>query len=582
MLTPEMIRVLLPALLGLPVVAALALRFLGGSRARTAALGFALLHVALTLAVVVSGMTHVQDDPNTLASVNRMNKDAGHVFTPQFVPGDPLPGGKHSYSTNYDLIAFHGTNDGGERVRLGAAQFFIGLDGLNIWLVALGSLMVVPVVLFSWDSVRVREGAYYSWIFLLQAGLLGVFMSFDLLLFYVCFELTLVPLLFLIGGWGPGPNRRDAARKFFLFTLAGGLFTLIGIAGLVLFVYSESGNGNQAKELTFSIPRLAELVQQKLSQPGTEANQQLWHDAQLYLFLALAAGFAVKIPLVPLHTWLPGAYSEAPTGVTVMLSALLAKMGTFGLVRVCLPLCPDAAMSVGMPLVGVLAVVGILYGAFCAYAQTDLRRLIAYSSVSHLGLCVLAIVSFNAAGLAGGVLHMVNHGLSTGAMFLLAGMLIRRYGSAQIADYSGVWTRLPILTFFMLFACLASVGLPGLNNFISEMLMLGGVLDMRSPNGSSVAFTVLAALGVFLSAWYTLTMVRRIFFGPVRLPAEAAPVTDLTGRERFAVAPLAILCLLLGLVAQPLLDVIYRDVTRLAQVGDDARARAAAEGGRTR
>jgi NADH-quinone oxidoreductase subunit M len=484
-----------------------------------------------------------------------------------------MPNGQHSYSTTYDVLTFHGTNDRGERVRIGAAQFFIGLDGLNIWLVALASVMMLPVVLISWDTIHHREGAYYSWLFLLQAGVLGVFLAFDLLLFYVCFELTLVPLLFLIGGWGPGPNRRDAARTLFLFTLAGGLITLLGVAGAVLFVYDQTGGNNQPRVLSFSIPQLADIVQAKLSQQ-TESTRHLWLSAQTYLFLALAVGFAVKIPIVPLHSWLPGAYAEAPTGVTVMLSALLAKMGLFGLIRICLPLCPDATLTIGMPLLGLLGVIGIIYGALCAYAQTDMRRLVAYSSVSHLGFCVVAIVAFSPAGLAGGVLHMVNHGLSTGAMFLLVGMLIRRYGTAQIADYSGVWSRLPVLTGFMIFIALATVGLPGLNNFVSEMLMLGGVFDMRSTNVSATTFAILAALGIFLSAWYTLTMVRRAFFGPEKLPPAIGPVTDLTLRERFAVGPIAILCLLLGVFAQPVIDVMYRDVSRLAQVGNEAKMRA--------
>ena len=571
MLTPDVIRTLLPALLGLPGLAAIVRRLLDGPRARGAALAFAGAHLLLTVVIVLSAMADVQEDPAAAPTASRARGKAApeRVFAPQFVPGDPAPGGHGSYSTSLDVLPFHGPdpNAPAGRSRLGAAQFFIGLDGLNIWLVALASFMMLPVVLFSWDSVRDRPGAFYSWLFLLQAGLLGVFLSFDLLLFYVFFELTLVPLLFLVGGWGPGPNRRDAARTLFLFTLAGGLITLLGVAGTVLFVHARTG------ELTFSIPRLADLVQAGMTR-SPDGARDLWRDTQTYLFLALAVGFAVKIPIVPLHSWLPGAYAEAPTGVTVMLSALLAKMGVFGLVRICLPICPDATLSVGMPLVGTLATIGILYGALCAYAQTDLRRLVAYSSLSHLGFCVLGVVAFTPTGIAGGVLHMVNHGLSTGAMFLLVGMLVRRYGTAQIADYSGVWARLPALTFFMMVACLASIGVPGLNNFVSEMLMLGGVFDVRSPYANGTVFAVLAALGIFLSAWYTLTMVRRVFFGPVREPAGAGLVTDLTGRERWAIAPVVALCLFLGLFPQPVLDVMYRDVTRLAQVGDDARARA--------
>lgn len=574
MLTPDLIRLILPALIGLPIVAALVLRFTSGIRARGTAVGFAVLHLIVTILIVASGVNEIQEDTSLSVGIHRQDKKLERVFAPQFVPGDPLPEGKPSYSTSYDILPIYGSNPGnpGERVKLGAAQFFIGLDGMNVWLVALGSFLMIPVLLISWDTVHEREGSYYAWLFLLQAGLFGVFLSFDILLFYVCFELTLVPLLFLIGGWGAGPNRREAARKLFLFTLAGGLITLLGVAGTVLYVYERTQVNGGMGELTFSIPRLADLVQTGMLQKA-EARQGLWRDTQTYLFLALAVGFAVKIPLVPLHTWLPGAYAEAPIGVTVMLSALLAKMGTFGLLRICMPLCPDATLAVGMPLLGVLAVVAIVYGALCAYAQTDIRRLVAYSSVSHLGFCVLALMAFSPSAIAGGLLHMVNHGLSTGAMFLLVGMLVRRYGTAQIADYSGMWTRLPVLTFFMMVACLASVGLPGLNNFVSEMLMLGGVLDARNPNLAALPFTVLAALGIFLSAWYTLTMVRRVFFGPVKEPPTVQPVTDLTGRERLAIVPVVVLCLLLGLLVQPVLDVMYRDVGRLAQVGDDARAR---------
>ncbi|HEX3151750.1 MAG TPA: NADH-quinone oxidoreductase subunit M [Gemmataceae bacterium] len=575
MLTPDLIRLLLPALMGLPIVAALVLRFTSGTRSRGLALAFAIVHLALTALVVVSGLELIQDDPNLSLGIKRQEKKLERVFAPQFVPGDPMPDGRASYSTTNDILPIYGPNPSNphERVKIAAAQFFIGLDGLNVWLVALGSFLMFPVVLISWDTVHEREGSYYAWLFLLQAGLLGVFLSFDILLFYVCFELTLVPLLFLIGGWGPGPNRREAARKLFLFTLAGGLITLLGVAGTVLYVYERTQIGGGHGELTFSIPRLADLVQTGMLQKS-EASHGLWRDAQTYLFLALAVGFAVKIPLVPLHSWLPGAYSEAPIGVTVMLSALLAKMGTFGLLRICMPLCPDATLAVGMPLIGVLAVIAIIYGALCAYAQTDIRRLVAYSSVSHLGFCVLALMAFSPASIAGGLLHMVNHGLSTGAMFLLVGMLVRRYGTAQIADYSGMWSRLPVLTFFMMVACLASIGLPGLNNFVSEMLMLGGVLDARNVRIAVVPFTVLAALGIFLSAWYTLTMVRRVFFGPIKEPPTAQPVTDLTGRERLTIVPVVVLCLVLGLFVQPVLDVMYRDVGRLAQIGDEARARA--------
>jgi NADH-quinone oxidoreductase subunit M len=375
-------------------------------------------------------------------------------------------------------------------------------------------------------------------------------------------------LFFLISAWGTGPNRRDAARNFFLYTLAGGLFTLLGVGLVVLSVWQSTGG-----ELTFSIPRLAELIQQQLHL-NSEETQQFWRDRQTYIFAALAAGFLVKIPLIPFHSWLPGAYAEAPIGVTVMLSALLAKMGTFGLMRICLPLAPDGALWFGLPSLGTLAAIGIIYGAFCAFAQKDFKRLIAYSSLSHLGFCALAILAFNAPGLAGGLLHMVNHGLSTGAMFLVVGFLLERYSSGQMADYGGVWQKLPVLTFFMMVVCLASVGLPGLNNFVSEMLMLSGLFDLRNMNATGLSFAVAAAFGILLSAWYTLTMLQRVFFNEWREPPALKPgePRDLTAREWWAIAPLAALCLVLGLCPQPLLDSMKRDIDVLAAIGDDARA----------
>jgi NADH-quinone oxidoreductase subunit M len=293
------------------------------------------------------------------------------------------------------------------------------------------------------------------------------------------------------------------------------------------------------------------------------------------LFLALAVGFLVKIPLVPFHSWLPGAYSEGPIGVTVMLSALLAKMGIFGLLRLSLPLAPEATLTTGLPVLGTLAAIGIIYGALCAYSAPDFKRLVAYSSVSHLGFCALALMAFNHQGISGGVLHMINHGLSTGLMFLMVGMLLDRYASGQIGDYSGIWARLPAYTFFLMVAALASVGLPGLCNFVSEMLMMAGLFDLRNVHATSMTFAVAAAAGIFLSAWYTLTMIRRAFFGPLKEPptvhGEAA--RDLGGRELLVAGPLAALCLLIGVAPQPLLKVMERDVSALARSADDARAR---------
>ncbi len=568
MLNAEQIRFLLPALLVLPLAAAVVLRLADERKAKLLAVVFALLHLILTLGIVFSAVTNEEeflarrDASSPLTASAKSGASALPVFVPHFVPGDPLQDGKETSTTRYSVFII--SNDS---PNIKPAQFFIGLDGLNVWLVALSSVILFCVVLIGWDEQYEKIGSYFSWLFLLATGVIGVFLSFDLLMFYVFFELTLIPVLFLIGSWGTGAMRREAAKKLFVYTLAGGLITLLGIAGVVLFVY------DQTQILTFSIPELAQLIQKQLHLVDADKLSGTWRTAQVYLFLALAVGFAVKIPLVPFHSWLPGAYSEAPTGVTVMLSALLAKMGTFGLLRVCLPLAPDATLIVGLPLLGVLGSVGILYVAFCAFAQSDARKLVAYSSISHLGFCVLAMLAFNAQGLGGSLLHMVNHGLSTGAMFILVGMIYRRYQTTRISDFGGLWNKLPVLTFFMMVIALASVGLPGLNNFISEMLMMAGLFDLRELSWKGLTFGLIAGFGIFLSAWYTLTLTRRMFFGPLKEPVVSSPVMDMTTSEKVSVGFLTTLCLVLGLFPQLVLDTMKRDVDSLAVIAKDAKQR---------
>jgi NADH-quinone oxidoreductase subunit M len=578
MLTPEYIRQLLPFLIGLPILVAVVLAFLGKQirEGRRLALGAALLHLALTALVVISAVGPLSERRAVLDSAPPSERHK--VFIPEFVPGDPGME-KSDADGNVTHVDAHVTtwnivNTSSGNPDLRPIQFFIGLDGLNIWLLALTSLMMLPVVIFSWDTITERQPAFFAWLFAMQGLIVGVFLAFDIILFYVCFELTLIPLFFLISQWGIGPNRREAARKLFLFTLAGGLITLVGIAGMVVLIYKQPFTTGQIDHhyLTFSIPELAQLMQQQL-ESGTPETKKHLMDVQLYLFIALSVGFAVKIPLVPLHSWLPGAYSEAPMGVTVMLSALLAKMGTFGLLRICLPLAPDGTLNAGLPIVGTLGALGIVYGAFCAFAQSDFKKLVAYSSVSHLGFCALALVAFNAEGIAGGTLHMVNHGLTTGAMFLLVGMLLTRYTSQQMSDFSGMWAKLPVFTFFMITICLASVGLPGLNNFISEMLMLCGLFDLRNSHATGMGLAAIAGLGIFLSAWYILTMIQRVFFGPLREPLSIGQgeVSDVKGKEWFMVVPLVSLCLLIGIAPQLMLDTMKRDVDTLARIADDAR-----------
>jgi NADH-quinone oxidoreductase subunit M len=461
----------------------------------------------------------------------------------------------------------------------GAINFFVGLDGLNVWLVALTALLMVSSVLISWTAITERVNEYYAWLLLLEVGLVGVFVAFDIVLFYAFFELTLVPLFFLIGIWG-GPQRQYAARKFFIYTLTGSLITLLGVLGVVLACYS----GAQRNELTFSIPRLVAIVQERIdpTRGWSQKELEFWKAVQLYVFLALMAGFAVKVPLVPLHTWLPLAHVEAPTAGSVLLAGVLLKLGTYGFLRLALPLAPDTALSLGVPLIGTLAVIGVIYGALCALAQDDIKRLVAYSSVSHLGICMLGMFALNKTGLGGSLIQMINHGLSTGALFLLVGMLYERYHTRLMADYGGMAAKLKLLAVGMVFICLSSAGLPGLNGFWGEVLSLMGIATVHRPNPATgqvpsigPVLTALGATGVILGAWYLFTMLRRVFFGPLKEPHHEGhePVRDLNGRELAALVPIGVLCVALGVFPQPFFAAIDRDIQVVAGIADDARNR---------
>jgi NADH-quinone oxidoreductase subunit M len=405
-----------------------------------------------------------------------------------------------------------------------------------------------------------------------------VFLAFDIILFYIFFELTLVPLFFVIGIWG-GPQRRYAARKFFIYTLAGSAITLLGVLGVVLVCYQEP----HVRELTFSIPRLVHLVNERLQQLDlnpVDFAQDIarWRSVQLWVFLALMAGFAIKVPLVPLHTWLPLAHVEAPTAGSVLLAGVLLKIGAYGFLRLCLPLAPDASLSVGVPLVGTLAVIGIVYGAFCALAQDDIKKLVAYSSVSHLGFCMLGMFALNAAGLSGSLLQMVNHGLSTGALFLIVGMLYHRYHTRMLADYGGMAARLHLLACFMVFFCLTSIGLPGLNGFVGEVLCLMGMYDFPAVAALTPrhALVYVGATGIVLGAWYLLTMLLRVFFGPVKEPgAEHGHhlIMDLNLRELAALVPIAVFCVIIGVYPQPVLNATQKDINLVAHYVQQAQER---------
>jgi len=284
------------------------------------------------------------------------------------------------------------------------------------------------------------------------------------------------------------------------------------------------------------------------------------------IFLAMSLGFAIKVPLFPFHTWLPLAHVEAPTAGSVILAGVLLKLGAYGFLRFCLPFLPDACLSVGAPLIGILAVIGILYGALCAYAQSDLKKLVAYSSISHLGFCMLGMFALNAEGMTGSFLQMINHGLSTGALFLIVGMVYERYHTRELGDFGGLASRLPLISVAMVFTCLASIGLPGLNGFVGEFLSLIGMYKV------SPALACVGTLGVILAAVYLLTMLQKAFFGPVGTLPQTHPAADMGAREAWSLVPLLVLCLVIGVYPKPLIDTVKPDIEAVSQMYDKVRA----------
>jgi len=410
-------------------------------------------------------------------------------------------------------------------------RFSLALDGLSVWLFGLTALLSVTAVLVSWEAIQDHASRFYRLLLALETGMLGVFAARDILLFYVFFEFTLIPLFFLVGVWG-SEQRREAAVKFFLYTLAGSVLTFLGLLAIVL-------RASPPGQWTFSITELTARL----------AAQPLPAHVQLWIFLALFAGFAIKVPLFPFHTWLPLAHVQAPTAGSVVLAGLLLKVGTYGFLRFSVPMLPAATAMCTPWLLG-LSVAGILYGALVALAQTDMKRLIAYSSVSHLGFCMLGIFALNAPGVEGGALQMINHGLSTGGLFAVVGMLYERYHTRQIADLGGLARRLPVLASFALLLTLSSIGLPGLNGFAGEVLLLLGMFQ-RAFSGPGLLLQLLAVLAVFgvvLGAWYMLRLIERVFFGPLRQPvaSHGPPIRDLCFREIAALMPLAVLIVWIG------------------------------------
>jgi NADH-quinone oxidoreductase subunit M len=384
------------------------------------------------------------------------------------------------------------------------------LDAVSLWLAILTTFLTPLAIAFSFDSIRDREREYYAWMNALLLTMLGVFVAGDVLLFYVFFELTLVPMFFIIGIWG-GPQRRYAAAKFFLFTFTGSVFTLAA----AIYVGVHAG--------TFAIFDTIDADGHLRIGAVTFAQQNLSQTERWWVLLGFLAGFAVKVPLFPVHTWLPLAHTEAPTAGSVILAGVMLKLGTYGLFRLAVPIGLLSSAGLAFPglvqVVGVFCVIGVIYAALVAWVQPDIKKLVAYSSVSHLGFCVLGLFALNDIGMQGSVLYMINHGLSTGAMFLVIGMIYDRYHTRDINELSGLTRRMPILGFFFVFFVMASIGLPGLNGFWSEFLTILGAFT--SPY-LGPAFGMFAALGIILGAVYMLHMTARVMFGPLKVPTVEA------------------------------------------------------------
>jgi NADH-quinone oxidoreductase subunit M len=429
-------------------------------------------------------------------------------------------------------------------------DYHFGIDGISLVLILLTTLMGVIAVACSYTAIAERQKEYYVLLLLLQTFMIGTFCCLDLFLFYVFWEVMLVPMYFLIGVWG-GERRLYAAIKFFLYTLAGSVLMLLGIIALYFLnttgFLGTKGAGNAA---TFSIEKLTAIA------AGLPAELQIW------LFFAFFLGFAIKVPMFPFHTWLPDAHTEAPTAGSVILAAVLLKMGTYGFVRFSLPMFPDAVQTPWVTkLMVVLAIVGIVYGAMVTLVQKDMKRLIAYSSVSHLGFVMLGIFALNMAGVQGSILQMVNHGISTGALFLLVGIVYERRHTRMIADYGGLARQMPLYATYFLVMALSSMGLPLLNGFIGEFTILQGAF------AKSFWWAFFAATGIVLGAAYLLWLYQRVFFGELSNPANQK-LQDLTLREQLTLVPLVLLAFWIGLYPKPIFDVLRAPSERIvAAVG---------------
>jgi len=433
-----------------------------------------------------------------------------------------------------------------------AISYAVGMDGLSLLLVVLSAFLTPLSILASWKSIHSRPKEFYLFLLALETGMIGVFISIDLFLFFVFWEIMLIPMYFLIGVWGH-ERRVYAAVKFILYTMVGSALMLVGI----LYLYKVTG--------TFDLQIImSELPGLWPSLPGS---------AQTWLFLAFFLAFAVKVPMFPFHTWLPDAHVEAPTAGSVILAGVLLKMGTYGMLRFCLPLFPGASRNFS-PIISILAIIGIIYGALVAMVQPDMKKLVAYSSVAHMGFIVLGIFAFNINGIEGAIYQMCSHGVSTGALFLLVGMLYDRRHTHLITEFGGLATAIPVFSTFFLIVTLSSLGLPVLNGFVGEFLIIVGAFHVKA------AYGALAAVGVVLAAVYLLWMYQRVFFGEVTNPKNKE-LPDIDLREKLILVVLVLVIIWMGVYPNPFLrriDVSSAQVVQRVGVGATQMAGSGAAG----